>query len=72
MVYEKKNIKNTLQTLLQWSVSNSDTLFTITTGEWAIFPINLTPLVVEQFNSSWVCFKREIVNLTWKTGKCFI
>lgn len=67
MPYTQKNIKNALQTLLVWNISNSDTLFTITTGEGAMFPTNNTSLVLEQFNTSWACFKREIVNLVWKS-----
>ena len=33
-----------------------------------MFPSNNTPLVLEQFNTSWACFKREVVNLVSKSG----
>lgn len=68
MTYTQKNIENALETLLVGNIWTSDTLLTITTGEWAMFPSNNTSLVLEQFNVSGVCFKREIVNLTWKSG----
>lgn len=68
MAYTSKNIVNNGQSLLASTITNSDTIIVCTTWEWSLFPTSGTPLVLEQFNTSNQVTKREIVNLTGRTG----
>lgn len=71
MAYEQINQENNARTSSVATIWASDISFTCITWEWWLFPSTNWILTIEQFNVSWVCFKREVIKYATRSWDVF-